>query len=73
LLKLLAYLVANAFWLFALKNGSGLAKGAVIFSVASAAIAVCLGYFIYREPVTAMQVAGMVLGLVSLVLILGEF
>jgi len=66
---LLAYVVANIFWLFALKNGSGLAKGAIIFSIASAVIAVGLGYFLYRETITPTQIAGIILGLVALVLI----
>jgi len=66
---LLAYVVANIFWLFALKNGSGLAKGAIIFSIASAVIAVGLGYFLYRETITPIQIAGIILGLVALVLI----
>ncbi len=70
---LLAYLVANTFWLFALKNGSGLAKGAAIFSVASAIIAVTLGYVMYKEYLTTWQIVGVCLGIVSLVFILGEF
>ncbi len=69
---LLAYVVANIFWLFALKNGSGLAKGAIIFSIASAVIAVGLGYFLYRETITPTQIAGIILGLVALVLIFWE-
>lgn len=70
---LLAYLIANTFWLFALKNGSGLAKGAMIFSLASALIAIFLGYFIYKESINTLQIVGMILGMVSLVLIFGDF
>jgi len=70
---LLAYLIANTFWLFALKNGSGLAKGAMIFSIASAGIAILLGYFIYKESITPVQIAGLGFGVVALVLLLGEF
>jgi len=66
---LLSYLVANSFWLFALKNGSGLARGAVIFSVASGIIAVGLGLLVYKEEVTRTQVIGLVLGLISIGLI----
>ena len=70
--SLLGYLLANTFWLFALKNGSGLGRGAVIFSLASAIIAISLGVFLYHEKVTTHQMIGMVLGLISLMLIFWE-
>ena len=69
---LAAYLLANTFWLFALKNGSGLGRGAVIFSLASAIIAIILGIFLYQEKVTTAQMIGMILGLISLVFIFWE-
>lgn len=64
-----AYMLANVFWLFALKNGSGLAKGAVIFSVASALVATLLGLLIYREEMDRIQILGIFFGLISIVLI----
>lgn len=67
--SLASYVIANTFWLFALKNGSGLARGAVIFSVLSAIIAVVLGIFLYKEQVTKTQAIGLILGLVSIALI----
>ncbi len=69
---LVAYLLGNTFWLFALKNGSGLAKGAVIFSIVSAVLAIGLGVFFYKEDLTKIQYAGVALGLLSLVLIFWE-
>jgi|SRR3989338_7404240 len=69
---LVAYLLANTFWLFALKNGSGLGRGAIIFSVVSALIAILLGLFLYDEKVTTPQVIGIILGLLSLVFIFWE-
>lgn len=69
---LLSYLVANSFWLFALKNGSGLGRGAVIFSVVSAVIAVLLGVIFYKESLTKLQLIGIILGIVSLVFIFWE-
>ena len=57
-----AYLLANAFWLFALGNGSGLARGAVLFSVASGVIAVALGVVVYKEHVDPHASCGVVLG-----------
>ena len=64
-----SYLIANTFWLFALKNGSGLAPGAVIFSVASAVIALFLGLFLYKENLTKIQIFGLILGLISITLL----
>lgn len=66
---ILAYVVANLFWLFALKEGSGLARGAVIFSVASAVLATIIGAWLYKEHVTRIQMAGIIFGIISLVLI----
>ena len=66
---LLSYLIANSFWLFALKNGSGLARGAVIFSVASGIMAVLLGVILFKEGVTKVQIVGMILGVISIGLI----
>lgn len=70
--SLVAYLLANTFWLFALKNGSGLGRGAVIFSVVSAIVAILLGLFLYKEDVSTPQMIGMGLGLVSLIFIFWE-
>lgn len=69
---LVAYLLGNTFWLFALKNGSGLAKGAVIFSVVSAVLAIALGIFFYKEELSKIQYIGVFLGLLSLVFIFWE-
>ena len=66
---ILGYIIANVFWLFALKGGSGLAKGAVIFSIASAIIAVLLGVILYKESLTTIQLIGIGIGIISLVLI----
>lgn len=64
------YIAANIFWLFSLRTGAGLARGAVMFSVASAIAAVLLGLLLYRETVSARAVAGIFLGVISLVLIM---
>ncbi len=68
-LAIVGYVVANAFWLFALRSGSGLAKGAAIFSVASAIIALILGVILYKENLTTVQLIGVGLGVISLALI----
>lgn len=69
---ILSYVIANVFWLYAIKNGAGLARGAIIFSVSSAVIATLLGLYFYHEKVTGYQTAGITLGLISLVLIFWE-
>jgi multidrug transporter EmrE-like cation transporter len=67
--SILAYIIANTFWLFAIKNGSGLARGATIFSVASAIIAILIGLVFYKESVTTIQFIGMIVGLIAIILI----
>lgn len=69
---LCAYLLASSSWLYALKQGSGLARGAVVFSVGSAILATAVGLFLYREEVTAMQLIGMVIGIIAVGLIFWE-
>lgn len=69
---ILAYVVANVFWLFSLKFGAGLTKGAIIFSVGSAILAIIIGLLLYKEPITKLQVAGIVLGLFSLLFLTWE-
>lgn len=66
---ILGYVVANVFWLFALKGGSGLARGAAIFSIASAIIALILGVILYKENLTTIQSIGIGMGIISLILI----
>lgn len=63
------YLIANIAWLLALRNGAGLARGVCIFSVACAVVATIIGLVFYKEPVDKLQLAGIILGIFSLVLI----
>lgn len=69
---LLAYVIANMFWLWGLKSGSGLARGAIIFSVSSAILAVVIGVYFYGEETNKIQITGMILGAFSLALIFWE-
>lgn len=66
---IIAYIIANTFWLFALKNGSGLARGAVIFSVATAIFASLIGIVFYKEELNKIQLIGIFFGIISLILI----
>lgn len=70
--SLISYVIANSFWLYALKNGSGLGRGAIIFSVATAIIAMILGFILYKEPVNKLQIIGCFFGVISIILILWE-
>jgi multidrug transporter EmrE-like cation transporter len=70
--SLASYLIANSFWLFALKNGSGLGRGTIIFSVATAIIAVILGIIFYKEPANKFQIIGLFLGIIAIVLLFWE-
>lgn len=66
---IVAYMIANIFWLSSIKNGSGLARGAIIFSVGSAVVAMILGIYFYNETFTRTQIFGLILGVVSITLI----
>lgn len=63
---------AFACWVSALRQGALLSTGSVIFSVASAILAVLVGVALYREPVAPHQWAGMGLGVIALGLVTWE-
>ncbi len=69
---LLFYVCATMFWLSSLKEGSGLGRGVVVFSVCSAAVALLIGVCFYKEEVNKIQIIGMILGVVALALIFWE-
>jgi len=69
---LVGYIATNIFWLYALKNGVGLARGAVIFSVGSALLGVVSGLLLYKETITTLQFVGIIFGLVSFTLLFWE-
>lgn len=71
-IAIVGYIATNLFWLYALKHGVGLARGAVLFSAGSAILGVVSGFLIYKEALPLTQVIGIILGLVSFVLILWE-
>ena len=66
---LLGYVIANMFWLWGIKSGSGLARGATIFSISSAVVAIIIGIYFYGEQTNKFQIMGIILGMLSLVLI----
>ena len=71
-LPLLCYIIANSFWLYSIRHGSGLARGANIFSVSTAIAATMIGFYFYHEKLGTLQMIGIFLGLISLVLIFWE-
>jgi uncharacterized membrane protein len=71
-IALIAYMLANTSWLFALKYGSGLARGAIIFSVTSAILASVIGLIFYKEELSSIQAIGILLGIIAIGLIFWE-
>ncbi len=69
---ILAYVVANVFWLVALRYGAGLTKGAIFFSVGSAILAIVIGLVLYKETLTTLQVIGIALGFIAIILLAWE-
>lgn len=69
---IVAYIITNTFWLWSIRNGSGLARGALIFSVCSAVGASIIGIYFYGETTNKIQIIGMILGVLSLILIFWE-
>jgi len=67
-----AYLLGNLFWLFALKNGAGLARGTIIFSIISALLTVSLGIFIYKETLSPHQSVGIGFGVLAIIFLFWE-
>jgi len=66
-LALLGYVIANSFWLFALRNGAGLARGAIIFGVGQGIVAILLGVLWYKETYSQTTTIGMILGFFSII------
>jgi len=66
------YIIANVFWLFALKNGAQLTTGAILFSLLSQLFAVGIGFFMFKEQVTNLQWIGIVLGIIAVGFLLWE-
>jgi multidrug transporter EmrE-like cation transporter len=69
ILSLVIYAIANYFWLQALKDGSGLARGTVYFGVAVIIFTALIGFAFYEEGVTIITVAGIITGTASLFLL----
>jgi multidrug transporter EmrE-like cation transporter len=62
----IVYLLANAFWMLSMKNGVGLGRGAVLFSILSGILGILIGVILYKEPVSRFQMLGLTFGMVSI-------
>ena len=67
--SLLSFIVCELPWIFSLRTGLELSKGAVLFSVVPAILAVLIGSLAYREKATRLQLIGLVLGIVAVALL----
>jgi drug/metabolite transporter (DMT)-like permease len=65
------YVIGNAFWIFAILNGVGLARGAVIYAIAQEILAVSMGVAYFKEDLSKRQWLGMLLGLFTILLMGG--
>jgi glucose uptake protein GlcU len=68
-LALSGYIIANIFWLISIRKGSGLARGAILFSVGSAILAVLIGVLKFQEKIGKVELVGIVVGILSIILI----
>ena len=68
ILGIIAYLVATTFWAFSLKF-QNLSKAVVIFGVLTVIIGVLVGVFLYKEPLTTLNIIGVILGLAAIFLL----
>lgn len=59
--------LANLTFQAALRNGAGLARGGTLFGVSVALGSVLLGVVMFKEHLTAIQIAGVVLGIGAIV------
>ncbi len=67
---LLFYIVANISWLYSVKHGVGLGRGAVLFGVIQTLLGIVIGILFFKESYTNVQYVGMVLGVVAMVLVI---
>lgn len=68
-LALSGYIITNIFWLESIKDGSGLARGAILFSIGSAIVAVLIGALKFHEKIGKVEFAGILVGILAIILI----
>jgi drug/metabolite transporter (DMT)-like permease len=65
------YVIGNAFWLFAVLNGVGLARGSIIFALGQEIAAVLMGIIYFKEKLSKNQKIGMLLGFFTIIIMGG--
>ncbi len=65
---LLIYFIGTVFWAFSLQHGE-LSRGIVIFTLLNLILVLLAGVLLFHEELSLLQKAGIVLGLVSIVLL----
>jgi EamA domain-containing membrane protein RarD len=65
------YVIGNAFWLYAVLSGVGLARGITIFAIAQEITAVLMGLLYFKESLTGKQKAGLLLGMFTIIVMGG--
>ena len=68
-LAIVLYVGSTTAWLLSVKYGAGIARGGVIFAVASLVMAVLMGIFIFHETYSLKQLIGIVLGCIAFFLL----
>ncbi len=66
---LACYMWGNALRLFAMHHGVWLGRGTIIFGVVSTIITLLIAYGWYKEPISMVNIIGIVLCLVGLILL----
>jgi len=66
---LLCYLLGNAFWLFAMKYGVWLGRWTILFWVLSTVSTLLIAYGWYKEPISTINIIGIVVCMIGLVLL----
>lgn len=60
------YLLGNTAWVCALRSGTLLSVGAVLFGIITGISATIVGVLIYHEDVSRIQLAGLLLGIAAI-------
>jgi len=63
------YVIGNVFWIVAILNGVGLARGAVIYAVAQEVLAIFMGIAYFKESLSKRQWIGILLGFFTITII----
>ncbi len=66
---LLCYVWGNALWLFAMKHGVWLGRGTILFGVLSTVSTLLIAYGRYKEPISTVNIIGIIVCMIGLVLL----